>query len=57
MADDVPKPHTANGTWVVLGLLAIGVVAGLAGLKFRRFPATDPPAATRPAMSTQETER
>jgi hypothetical protein len=31
-----------SGSWVVIALLAIGVIAGLAALKFRQFPTTEP---------------
>lgn len=27
-----------NGKWLVVGILALGVVLALVGLKFRRFP-------------------
>ena len=38
----------SNGTWVVVALLAMGVAAGLAGLKFRQMPGRDAtPATTR----------
>jgi len=44
--------HTAagNGKWLVVGILALGVVLALVGLKFRRFPEGErgvaPPATT-----------
>ena len=30
-----------NGKWLVVGILALGVVLALVGLKFRRFPEND----------------
>jgi hypothetical protein len=33
------EQRTTNGAWVVIALLAMGVIAGVAGLKFRQFPA------------------
>jgi hypothetical protein len=41
---------TASGTWLVIGLVAAGILAGLAALKFRRHPAPAPPA-SRPAAT------
>jgi hypothetical protein len=37
----------SNGKWVVLALLAMGIIAALAGWKFREMPRDDGPAATR----------
>jgi hypothetical protein len=37
----------SNGKWVVVALLAIGIIAALAGLKFREMPRDDQPATTR----------
>jgi hypothetical protein len=51
-------PRTINGKWVVLGLLAVGVIAALAGLKFRRFPEDKPPGSTAPpATQTDDAAR
>ena len=36
-----------SGSWLVIGLLALGFVAGFAALKFRQHP--EKPPATRPA--------
>lgn len=43
------EPRTTNGVWVVIALLAMGVIAGIAGLMFRQFPADRGP---RPATGT-----
>jgi hypothetical protein len=39
-----------SGSWVVIALLAIGVIAALAALKFRRYPTQEP--VTQPTTST-----
>jgi hypothetical protein len=46
---------TSNGRWLVVGILAMGVVLALVGLKFRRFPEGERPG-TVPA-TTQENVR
>jgi hypothetical protein len=38
-----------NGRWLVVGILGLGVVLALVGLKFRRFPEGDRP--LRPATT------
>lgn len=38
---------TSNGKWVVLALLTMGIIAALAGWKFREMPRDDQPATTR----------
>jgi len=48
-----PQP-TNNGKWLVLGLLTLGVVLALIGLKYRRSPeatrpGAPPPPATKPS--------
>jgi hypothetical protein len=44
------RQKTASGTWLVIGMVAAGLSAGLAALKFRRpSPAGVP--ATRPAAT------
>ena len=44
------NPHRmTSGSWLVIALLGIGVVAAVVGLKVRRSPADRDDAATRPA--------
>jgi hypothetical protein len=43
--------RTINGKWVVIGLIALGLVAAVAGLKFRQWPGDGTPA------TSQRTER
>jgi hypothetical protein len=52
-----PRP-AGNGKWLVIGLLTVGIVLALVGVKFRRMEpsaapagATTLPAATQPATS------
>ena len=44
----------SNGRWLVVGILGLGVVLALVGLKFRRFPEGEggsvAPATTRAAV-------
>ena len=40
-----------NGTWLVVGILLLGVVLALVGLKFRRFPEREGPPLTNPATT------
>jgi hypothetical protein len=35
-----------NGRWIVIGLLALGVILALVGLKYRRHPPRENPATT-----------
>jgi hypothetical protein len=35
--------RTSNGKWVVIGLLALGLLAAIAGLAFRQWPTAEPP--------------
>jgi hypothetical protein len=44
---DMSGQKISSGTWVVLALLAMGIIAALAGLKFRQMPRDDVPATTR----------
>ena len=37
---------TGHGRWLVIGMLVLGVVLALVGLKFRRLPEDDGPATT-----------
>jgi hypothetical protein len=45
------RTAAGNGRWLVVGIVALGVVLALVGLKFRRFPENDrgvvPPATTQ----------
>ena len=41
-----------NGRWVVIGIVVLGVVLALVGLKFRRFPEGDRPGETAPPPAT-----
>ena len=43
--------NTGNGTWLVVGILLLGVVLALVGLKFRRFPERDGAPPTTPATT------
>jgi hypothetical protein len=36
--------RTNSGKWIVIAILALGVVAALVGLKFRYMPFGNPPA-------------
>jgi len=45
----------SNGSWLVIGLLTVGVIAGLAALKFRRYPNQEP--STQPTPTTTPTAR
>jgi hypothetical protein len=38
-----------NGKWLVIGLLALGVVLALVGVKYRQFPESREPT-TRPSV-------
>jgi hypothetical protein len=43
------EARTANGKRVVIGLIALGLLAAVAGLKFRQWPADEPPTTTQRA--------
>ena len=48
--------RTANGKWVVIALVAVGLIAALAGTVFRRFPEEwQRTPAGAPATTTQAT--
>jgi hypothetical protein len=49
------RTATGNGKWLVVGIVALGVVLALVGLKFRRFPDGDRGAV--PPATTQENVR
>jgi hypothetical protein len=44
-----------NGKWLVVGIVALGVVLALVGLKFRRFPEGE--RGVRAPATTQENVR
>ena len=44
--------RTVNGRWVVLVLLALGVIAGIAGVKYRKL-SERPGAGATPSATTQ----
>jgi hypothetical protein len=41
------EARTTNGKWVVIGLIALGLLAAMAGLKFRQWPAGEPTTTTQ----------
>jgi hypothetical protein len=45
------EPRKANGKWVVIALVAAGVIAALAGVKFRNLSERPDGATTRPAAN------
>jgi hypothetical protein len=60
------SPAGNNGKWLVVGVVAVGLVLAAVGLKYRKFdprptplPAADPttaPAATHPSQATVPTQ-
>jgi hypothetical protein len=40
----------SSGSWLVIGLVTVGVIAGLAALKFRRYPGQG--SATQPTTTS-----
>jgi hypothetical protein len=49
------RTAASNGKWLVVGILALGVVLALVGLKFRRFPEGE--GGVRAPAATQENVR
>ena len=45
------ETRTINGKWVVIALIALGLAAAVAGLKFRQWPGDRTPATTRSTYS------